>query len=608
MHVQLKHKKIIVRTICTFLFFLTGARRALWCDAPAKNLPKITNITFAQFVQVDTNSHTQKSTLSLNTKRSLFRATLQLVPTQKCTSIGFKTSISPTFNLYAGSIKTSGVFTRAKSPHFSVPKPTSAPTSPSLLFGISLPSLSTSENTDFGIALEQFKNGYQFFAYARLCTINLDDDLEEDDDGTSAEKKVLQIYNNGKMLFRKNAKDNLNFSSFVPQLCFGLRHKASNNWSWAFALATEQKEHKQSNNWFLEEAPLPTHTVATTIAELAYNTPKKSFFASQTTSISPYKAPSGTIRLEANFFARNASLQGAFFAADLHHNTLENSTMRKTLSAYIAPRIFFNFGKDNANTITLGANFQINQSFSAQFKKTRTRAGAVRFCAQYESKNTSVNFDYSLKNINLDEALNGAISNCMDNFENANNFLRSKIFDANLFGTNSYNAVRENNATSTKKQSAHVEISVSTNKVFMGKKQTLLFNAEYDYVPKNKDAQSKLKLGAKNVFCIGTLFTINTEFYNTYTLDAPVANCTGASATTSENAKNFILRHVSSSLKRDVNLYKMQFSQTIKFNLPATRLVPYKKTFTIKETFSVDLSKQKNTIVFYCGYALYIKP
>lgn len=306
---------------------------------------------------------TAKAAASFKTTAFQLNINFEIKPEKKLKTFGLKYSPIPQVTLYYGQLSFSGLYSRIKTPCFSIPGALSSVSVPSAGISVTMPSSSTSIKTPKAICLKASAGNLSITYMTRHKDA----------------KTEHQEYLAG--LDYHPPRTRLHFSLFGGSF---------------------ETEREAGTRWFLSARPYEKEKIKYAVFETVYNGSYFKLHSTNSVTTTPFEKPTGSWRLSTTLTSRFLRLDSGLFWCDADHITIEETFLRKTLVSYVHPQLK-SVTLKNGHKIRAGLTFSAAQSYSDGMSPECTNRGDLAFAAEY--KTNLLTFSLSTK---CENALHGA--------------------------------------------------------------------------------------------------------------------------------------------------------------------------------------------------------
>lgn len=274
-------------------------------------------------------------------------------------------SFSPQNNIifYAGNVLTSGIYSRLENPVFSKASALSESSIPAQSLNLSLPALSSSIKTPFGIGAEIYLAGASFCGFAEF------------QDKKDCNKFLLNM--------RKN----------IP----------NSDFSFSASVGMQKITPQESKSWYRKDRFFSVQRLFFATADLLFNTKKIKLFATSQISSTPFGIASGYGRIQGVFSKGISKTTAGIFLATPNHFNFSGKNLKTDFSFYFSQQLNFSFGKIFAQNLRLGFFFNADKQTTATRLKTKEYFASTGFGFSYSigifsvKPQFSINFDNKSK-------------------------------------------------------------------------------------------------------------------------------------------------------------------------------------------------------------------
>lgn len=287
----------------------------------------------------------------------------EIKPEQKFKTFGVKYSVIPQINFYCGNLSFSGLYSRIKTPCFSIPGALSSASAPSTGISVTLPSSGTSVSTPKAICFK-----------ANINNINLS-------------------------YFIRHRTAKTEYDEYFAGIDY---HPAKTRLHFCLFGGSFETESKYSSRWFLAKRPYKKEKIHYAGFEAVYKGSYLKIHSLNNISTSPYEKITGSWRLSTTITNRFFRFDSGFFWCDADHITIEEALLRKSFVFYLHPQLKAITLK-NGHKIRSGITFSLAHSYSDGMAPECTRRADLAFAAEYRT-----NLLTFIMNIKCENALNKA--------------------------------------------------------------------------------------------------------------------------------------------------------------------------------------------------------
>lgn len=306
---------------------------------------------------------TAKAAASFKTTAFQLNANFEIKPEKKLKTFGAKYSPIPQVTVYYGQLSFGGLYTRIKTPCFTVPGALSSVSVPSAGISVTLPTSGTSIKTPKAFCIKASAGSFSVTCMTR----------------------------------HKDAKTE------HDEYLFGLDyHPPRTRLNFSLAGGSFESQKEAGTRWFLSARPYEREKIKYAVFETIYNGSYFKLHSTNSVSTTPFEKPTGSWRLSTTLTSRFLRLDSGLFWCDADHITVEEAFLRKTLVSYVHPQIK-SVTLKKGHKIRAGLTFSAAQSYSDGMAPERTNRADLAFAAEY--KTSLLTFSLSAK---CENALHGA--------------------------------------------------------------------------------------------------------------------------------------------------------------------------------------------------------
>ena len=297
---------------------------------------------------IEADETTAKAAVSFKSTSLHLNTNFEIKPEKKLKTFGFRYSPVPQVSLFYGHLSFAGLYSRIKTPCFSIPGALSSASSPSTGISVTLPSSGTSITTPKAMCLKLNLNNLNatYFVRQKINRTNKTDHNE-----------YLAGFD------YHPPRTRLHFSLFGGSF---------------------ESEKKSSSRWFLATRPYEKEKINYAFLEAIYNGSYFKLSSSNSISTSPYEKITGSWRLSTTVTNRLFRLDSGFFWCDADHITVEESLLRKTMVAFVHPQLK-SVTLKNGHKFRSGLTFSAARSYSDGMAPDCTTRADLAFAAEYRT-------------------------------------------------------------------------------------------------------------------------------------------------------------------------------------------------------------------------------
>ena len=301
---------------------------------------------------------TAKAAVSFRSTAFQLNTNFEIKPEKKLKTFGFKYSPVPQATLYYGNLSFSGLYTRIKTPCFSIPGALSSVSVPSAGINVTLPSSSTSIKTPKAVCLK-----------ASIGNLGITY-MTRHKDAKTEHQEYLAGFD------YHPPRTRLHFSLFGGRF---------------------ESEKEASTRWFLNTRPYAREEIKYAVFETVYNGSYFKLHSTNSVSTTPFEKPTGSWRLSTTITSRFLRLDSGLFWCDADHITIEENFLRKTLVSYVHPQLK-SLTLSNGHKIRAGMTFSVAQSYSDGMAPECTNRADLAFAAEYRTSLLSFGINTKCEN------------------------------------------------------------------------------------------------------------------------------------------------------------------------------------------------------------------
>lgn len=496
---------------------------------------------------------TAKAAASFKTTAFQLNANFEIKPEKKLKTFGAKYSPIPQVTVYYGQLSFGGLYTRIKTPCFTVPGALSSVSVPSAGISVTMPTSGTSIKTPKALCLKASAGNFSLTCMTR----------------------------------HKDAKTE------HDEYLFGLDyHPPRTRLNFSLTGGSFESQKEAGTRWFLSERPYEREKIKYAVFEVIYNGSYFKLHSANSVSTTPFEKPTGSWRLSTTLTSRFLRLDSGLFWCDADHITIEETFLRKTLVSYVHPQLK-SVTLKNGHKIRAGLTFSAAQSYSDGMAPECTNRGDLAFAAEY--KTNLLTFSLSAK---CENALHGASKQEIAELETNRKAEESGTAESG-HGDSSGNGTEKSTslfklmdfATAnsflcyTEKTANVLGLGFKAFPLFLGRTQQFSLNANFKVFPLNKKKNST-DASAALTFCPNDKLSFFIKQSADFSVDEESEAGTGKT-----------------------NIYCLD---SVKTEIKARLKCVYKNSsgyLTAKATIKKELDSDDGlAILFYCGATFYIKP